>query len=152
MNKPEGIGETAYRLLKAGATNEETLAEVLSVHPDAKTTMNSIRFYRTKMNNAAKTKVEVKSTQPVMTEEEARVAGQTLLRDALRNWRSNEQALLEVKGEYPTAGIALEDIRLARLELRRSGEIVPTAPEARRHQIGERWAADPVPPQHVLQK
>ncbi len=152
MNKPEGIGETAYRLLEAGATNEETLAEVLRVHPDAKTTMNSIRYYRSKLKNAAKVEVEVKSAQPVMTREEARVAGQALLRDALRNWKSNEQALLEVKAKYPLAGIALEDIHLARLELRRSGEIVPTAPEARRHQIEERWAADPVPPEHVQKK
>lgn len=94
MNKPEGIGETAYRLLEAGATNEETLAEVLRVHPDAKTTMHSNRYYRSMLKNAAKAKIEVKSAPPVMTKEEARVAGQALLRDALRNWKSNEQALL----------------------------------------------------------
>ena len=40
------IGETACKAIRAGRTNEETLAAVLKSHPDAKTTMASVAWYR----------------------------------------------------------------------------------------------------------
>jgi hypothetical protein len=52
--KPKGptISDTARKAIKAGATNAEALATVKAAHPDAKTTMASVAWYRNDMRKA----------------------------------------------------------------------------------------------------
>lgn len=172
MEKPEGIGETANRLIRKGATNQEALAEVLRLHPDAKTTLNCIRWYRSKLvcdfedvpsSREAPGLGRSEETQSPSTTHPAtetvhfggpnggvRTAALALLRDMLRQWRTNDQALSLARGAYPAGGVSSEDVRTVRAELRRSGEYVPTSAEARRFQIGEPRPTDPAPPKSLL--
>lgn len=166
MEKPERIGETANRLLRMGATNKEALQGVLKVHPTAKTTMKCIRWYRHRLtsdfedvpyardapgltsdNNGASSQSAfspAREAPPVSAD--TRADALDLLRKLLLRWRTNEQAILEVKRSYPSAGIRPEDVRTVRSELGRSGQYVPTSAQARRAQIGEPRATDPAPP------
>ena len=47
--KKRGVGDIAIEALKAGKTNEETLADVKKEMPDAKTSLSSINWYRNKL-------------------------------------------------------------------------------------------------------
>lgn len=47
--KKVGVGTTATDAIKAGKTNEEALAAVKAKHPEAKTSLASINWYRNKL-------------------------------------------------------------------------------------------------------
>ena len=172
MEKAEGIGETANRLIRKGATNQEALAEVMRIHPDAKTTLNCIRWYRSKLvcdfedvpssrqAPGLSESSEMPPPTPAQTAADAvpsagangemRTAALALLRDLLRQWRTNDQALSLARQSYPSGGVSSEDVRTVRAELRRAREYVPTSAEARRFQIGEPRPTDPVPPKAIM--
>ncbi|MFD1344268.1 hypothetical protein [Litorisediminicola beolgyonensis] len=172
MKKPEGIGGTAMRLLRLGATNKEALEGVLRVHPEARTTMKSIRWYRNRLLNdfdaprasdapglppdkmppkpAAPTPRRASSPEPGRGD--VRTVALALVRDLVRRWRTNEQVLSTVLEAYPGARVTGEDVRTVRAELRRAGEYVPTSAEARRFLVGEARPTDPTPPASVLRE
>lgn len=173
MEKPEGIGDTARRLLRMGATNREALDGVLRAHPDAKTTMKCIRWYRhhllkdfdappardapglppDALEPPSEPARESRGPPPRARDREAGERGLALAltRDLLRRWRTNEQVRTTVLEAYPGARVTGADVRAARSELRNSrGEYVPTSAEARRFQAGEPLPTDPAPPASVL--
>lgn len=47
--KKEGVGFTATNSILAGMTNEDAFKAVQAAHPEAKTTMASINWYRNKL-------------------------------------------------------------------------------------------------------
>ncbi|MEE8608967.1 MAG: hypothetical protein V3S55_15290 [Nitrospiraceae bacterium] len=60
-----GVGTVAIEAIRAGKTNEETLAVVKKEFPEAKTTMASINWYRNKLrgdgDKSVKTSRELKT-------------------------------------------------------------------------------------------
>jgi len=50
----QGVGYTATQAILAGKSNEEALAEVQKAHPESKTTMASINWYRNKLRGEGK--------------------------------------------------------------------------------------------------
>lgn len=171
MKRPEGIGDTARRLLMMGATNKEALEGVLQAHPKAKTTLKCIRWYRHHLSNnfdaplardapglppAARAsshgQAATATSRPSREQRNgsnARAAALALLRDLLLRWRTNEQAISAARDAYPEASVTSEDVRAARNELRRAGEDVPTSAEARRFLVGDARPTDPQPPEWV---
>lgn len=169
--KQEAIGDTARRLIREGATNEEALAGVLRLHPGAKTTLKSVHWYRWRMRDDFEEVPEAKDAPgltsavedeppapgPVATENvrldrahgDQRASALALLRDVLKQWRTNDQARALVREVHPDVRLTSDDVRTIRAELRRSGQYVPTSAEARRFHVGELRPTDPVPPKHI---
>lgn len=48
----QGVGEFAKKLIRGGMTNAEVLERVRSEFPTAKTSANSVNWYRSKMRHA----------------------------------------------------------------------------------------------------
>ena len=51
MENKQGSGETARALIRQGATDEETLELVRFLHPGGRTTLKTIRSYRSRMRD-----------------------------------------------------------------------------------------------------
>lgn len=47
--KPDGVGKTATKAILAGMDNDQAFAAARAAHPEAKTTMASINWYRNKL-------------------------------------------------------------------------------------------------------
>lgn len=67
-DKPAGIGAVAVAAILEGKTNEEALAAVKEAHPDAKTGMASINWYRNKLRSDGATLKGSKKAVPTSRE------------------------------------------------------------------------------------
>ncbi len=65
------IGETACKAIKGGATNEEALTAVKAAHPEGRTTMSSIAWYR---NDMRKRGEKVKTSREISSARRAKKA------------------------------------------------------------------------------
>ncbi len=68
-DKPTGIGAVAVAAILDGKTNEEALAAVKKAHPDAKTGMASINWYRNKLRSDGATLKGSKKAVPTSREQ-----------------------------------------------------------------------------------
>lgn len=150
MAKSSGIGETAKRLIRSGGTNKEVLAEVLRLHPGAKTSPKSIIWYRSQMMQDFEdipTSREAPGLDPAISTRvkpvlNGRNSAREVIRASVRGWTTNRQALDAARAAFPTTELNPDDVRGIRAELRRQGERIPTDAEARRLLAGEPWASD----------
>ena len=150
MARSSGIGETAKRLIRGGGSNQEVLDEVLRLHQGAKTTLKSIRWYRSRMtqdfedipSSREAPGLKLAISTPVKPVLNARSSSREVIRASIRGWTTNRQALDAARAAFPTTELNPDDVRGIRAELRRQGEKVPTDAEARRRLAGEPWAAD----------
>lgn len=74
----KGVGHTATQAILSGKTNEEAYAAVKAAHPEAKTTMASINWYRNKLrtdgNTSVKTSRELSAANKPAKEPKAKKA------------------------------------------------------------------------------
>lgn len=153
------IGQVARDAIRSGATDGEALAEVLRLHPGARTTLGSISWYRHTLRRAGEavpTQREARARPPAQRtapppapKKDRRRAVRTpaidIVMELLRQGATNRQAYDTARRAYPDADLVPDTVRLCRTKLRRNGELVPTNNEARRAQQGEPFAADQAP-------
>ena len=150
MSQSNGIGETAKHLIRQGGSNKEVLAEVLRLHPGAKTSLKSIIWYRSKMvtdfedvpSSKEAPGLQPAPPKPVVSAKNGRTSAREVIRASLRGWATNQQALDAAKAAFPTTELNPDDVRGLRTALRRQGERIPTDSEARRRLAGAPWIAD----------
>ncbi len=83
-DKVPGVGDIAIEAIRAGKTNDEALEAVKEAHPDKKTTLQSINWYRGKLRaEGAKLKG---SSKPIPTSRELKTKAKTqAVKDAKAN-------------------------------------------------------------------
>ena len=165
-----GSGETARALIRMGATDAEALELVLFIHhPDAKTTLKTIRSYRAELVNDFE---DVPSAIEAPGLDRARLRGLILgayghsgqpaqapsappqtshvetARRELLAWRTNQQVLDAVLAAHPDCGYTLNNVSDRRSRVGKT-ERVPYDEEAMRWQNGRPRATDPEPPEWV---
>lgn len=84
--KKRGVGDVAIEAIRAGKTNEETLAAVKKEFPESKTTMASVNWYRNKLRQDGE-KV------PTSRELKAKAAGDKPAKDAKKDTKKDTDPL-----------------------------------------------------------
>ena len=143
------IEKVAEDAIRRGLSNQEALDEVLRVHPNAKTKIASVMWYRNRLRsngeNVPKAR-EIEADAGATPIQPAPQPGPSqhldVVRASLRDWKTNQQALEAAFAAFPNAKVNLRDVAGARSRMREKDKQIPTDNEARRRQEGRSWAAD----------
>lgn len=144
-----------------GAHDNEALVLIKLLFPHSKTTLTTINHYRAKMK-ADFEDVETNSAAPGLdlarlrnlvlcgeAENADRVGAEPnlsspkeVIRQALRGWKTNAEALELARSAFPLADVKNRAAGDERTALRHRGERIPTDNEVRRRQAGAPWTPD----------
>lgn len=148
------IEKVAEDAIRRGLSNQDALAEVLRIHPSAKTKIASISWYRNRLRSNGEDIPMARNIEAAEPVAPARVAEEPqtalpgpsqhldVVRASLRDWKTNRQALEATIAVFPNAKVNLHDVSSVRTRMRDKDERIPTDNEARRRQEGRQWAAD----------
>ena len=168
MENRQGSGDTARALIRQGATDDEVLELLRFLHPDGKTTLKTVRSYRSRMRadfedvpvgrdapglDRARLCELIVGADLVATdrvEERNGLTAREVARASIREWKTNAQVLEDVLRVWPEKDYDTLDISDVRSRMRSKDERIPTDNEVRRWQAGEPWVADLTPPPELV--
>lgn len=143
------IEKVAEDAIRRGLSNQEALDEVLRVHPNAKTKIASITWYRNRLRSngenvpmAREIEADVDATPMQPTAPPGPSQHLDVVRASLRDWKTNQQALEAALAAFPHARVNLRDVSSVRTRMRDKEERIPTDNEVRRRQEGRPWVSD----------
>lgn len=147
------IGQVAEDAIRRGLNNQDALAEVLRVHPNAGTKRASIIWYRNQLRSKGEdipteTELKQRSKKPARAapKKVAQAVGQpttdvhdaavSTMRHLIQDGATNEQVHDTTMRAFPDAQLKYRTVEDLRTSMIRAGEDVPTDDEAKSAQGG----------------